>query len=55
MKSKLNAVNVEVPAKLTREQKKAIEDLDGRIDVKQCDKMRRYKENMEAMYGKNPY
>ena len=48
-------VNVDVPSKLTREQKKAIEDFDGRIDVKQCDKMRRYKENMEAMYGKTPY
>ena len=46
---------VEVPAKLTREQKKALEDFDANTDIKQCSKMRGYKDNVEAMYGEDPY
>lgn len=48
-------VSVEIPAKLTREQKKLIEELDANLDVKQCEKMKRYKDNLQAMYGRNPY
>ena len=48
-------VSVEIPSKLTREQKKMIEDFDANLDVKQCDKMKRYRDNMQAMYGKDPY
>ncbi len=48
-------VSVEIPSKLTREQKKMIEDFDANLDVKQYDKMKRYRDNMQAMYGKDPY
>ena len=48
-------VQVEVPTKLTRDQKKALEDLDGQFDIKQTAKMRAFKDNMQAMYGVDPY
>ena len=48
-------VNVEVPTKLSKEQKKALEIFEQESDMKQCPKMKQYKTNMETMYGKNPY
>lgn len=48
-------VTVEVPAKLTREQKRFIEGLDGATDIKQTAKMRAFRDNMQAMYGVDPY
>ena len=48
-------VQVEVPTKLTRDQKKALEELDGQFDIKQTAKMRAFKDNMQAMYGVDPY
>lgn len=48
-------VVVEVPARLTREQKRAIEDADTAVDLKQYDKRKRYSDNVEALYGAKPY
>lgn len=48
-------VQVEVPAKLTRDQKKTLEELDAQFDIKQTAKMRAFKDNMQAMYGVDPY
>lgn len=48
-------VNVEVPHKLSREQKAALDNLEKATDVKQCPQMKQFKDNMEAMYGENPY
>ncbi|MBQ9735140.1 MAG: molecular chaperone DnaJ [Clostridia bacterium] len=48
-------VMVEVPGKLSKEQKKILEQLEDATDVKQCPNMRQYKDNLESMYGKNPY
>ena len=48
-------VLVEVPVKLSREQRKKIEELDDDIDLKQQDRMRRYHDNVEALYGDKPY
>lgn len=48
-------VTVEVPTKLSREQKKALEEFEKHFDIKQCPQMKQYKDNMEIMYGKNPY
>ena len=48
-------VQVEIPTKLTREQKKTLEDLDWQMDIKQTSKMRTFKDNMQAMYGVDPY
>ena len=46
---------VEVPTKLSKAQKSALEDFDGNTDLKQCAKMKQYSDNMQSMYGKNPY
>lgn len=46
---------VEVPAKLSREQKAAIEQLDGATEIKQCPQMKQYRDNIQGMYGKDPY
>lgn len=46
---------VEVPTKLTKEQKKALEGLDETLDLKQYDRMKRYSDNVEALYGEKPY
>lgn len=46
---------VEVPAKLTKEQKSALEQLETLTDIKQCPQMKQYRDNMETMYGKDPY
>lgn len=48
-------VIVEVPGKLSKEQKKIFEQLEEATDIKQCPNMRQYKDNLESMYGKNPY
>ena len=48
-------VIVEVPGKLSKEQKKILEQLEDATDIKQCPNMRQYKDNLESMYGKNPY
>ena len=48
-------VVVEVPSKLSKEQKKLIEQFEKESDIKQCPQMKQYKDNMESMYGKNPY
>ena len=46
---------VEVPSKLSRAQRKAIEEFEKHTEIKQTQQMKNYKENMESMYGKNPY
>jgi molecular chaperone DnaJ len=48
-------VLVEVPTKLSKEQKKQIEKLDNDFEMKQCDRMKRYADSVEALYGKKPY
>ncbi len=48
-------VNVEVPNKLSRVQKQALEKFRAEFDVKQHPKMKEYKDNVEKMYGENPY
>ncbi len=48
-------VSVEVPTKLTREQKRAVEQMDTGMDIRQTAKMRAFRDNMQAMYGVDPY
>ena len=48
-------VIVEIPTKLSKEQKRELENWDGKIDLKQYDKLRRYSDNVSALYGENPY
>ena len=48
-------IMVEVPTKLSKDQKKALESLEKETDYKQTPEMKKYKDNVETMYGKNPY
>ncbi|MBQ9714375.1 MAG: molecular chaperone DnaJ [Clostridia bacterium] len=48
-------VIVEVPSKLSKDQKKALEKWEKDVDLKQCERMKRYSDNVESLYGKNPY
>ncbi len=46
---------VEVPTKLSREQKKQLEDWTDGVALKQYDKMKKYADNVEILYGDRPY
>ena len=48
-------VTVEVPSKLSKAQKKLLEELEAETEIKQCPQMKQYKDNVETMYGENPY
>lgn len=48
-------VLVEVPTKLSKEQKKEIEKLDDKFELKQCERMKKYSDNIESLYGKKPF
>ena len=48
-------VIVEIPTKITREQKKALDRLESEMELKQYDRMRKYQDNVEALYGEKPY
>lgn len=48
-------VNIEVPTKLSKAQRKLLEDFDKQTEIKQYSQMSKYKENIEIMYGENPY
>ncbi len=48
-------VIVEVPARLTRDQRKAMEDAVKGFDIRQYDKSKKYTDAMDALYGVNPY
>jgi molecular chaperone DnaJ len=46
---------VEVPTKLSREQKKQLEDWTDGVTLKQYDKMKKYADNVEMLYGDKVY
>lgn len=48
-------VLIEIPTKISRAQRKELEALDETIELKQYDKMRKYADNVEALYGQKPY
>ena len=48
-------VTVEVPSRTSREQRKLLDAFEDATDIKQCPQMRQYKDNIEKMYGKDPY
>ena len=48
-------VTVEVPSRISREQRKLLEEFESSTEIKQTPQMRQYKDNVEMMYGKNPY
>lgn len=46
---------VEIPTKLSKAQKAVFDDLEKNTELKQCSKMKQYSDNMQTMYGKDPY
>ena len=48
-------VIVEVPTKLSKDQKRAIESFDADVELKQYERMRRYSDNVESLYGNKPF
>ena len=48
-------VQVEVPTKLSKSQKKELEKMEDEIELKQYEKMKRYSDNVEALYGEKPF
>ena len=46
---------VEVPTKLTKEQKKKLEEAAESCEIKQFDKAKKFADNVSALYGKDPY
>lgn len=49
------AVTVEVPSKLSRAQRNILEQFEKETEIKQCPQMKQYRDNVETMYGENPY
>ena len=48
-------VIVEVPSKLSKEQRKELEKWEKGMELKQYDRMRKDADNVEALYGEKPY
>ena len=48
-------VFVEVPTKLSKEQKRRIEEAGEACEIKQYDRAKKYADNVSALYGKNAY
>ena len=48
-------VTVEVPSKLTKAEKQRLMDFDSDIELKQYDKMKKYDDAMQSLYGKSAY
>lgn len=48
-------VIVEVPTRLSKDQKRELEKWDNNLELKQCEHMKKYSDNVEALYGKKPY
>ena len=48
-------VFVEVPTRLSREQKRKVEEAGASCDVRQYDKAKKYSDDMSALYGTDAY
>ncbi len=48
-------ITVEVPSRLSKSQKKLLEQFEEETEIKQCSQMKQYQNNVESMYGQNPY
>ncbi len=48
-------VLVEVPTKLSKEQKRELEQWDKDLTLRQCERMKRYADDVESLYGDKPF
>jgi molecular chaperone DnaJ len=48
-------VLIEIPTKLSKKQKQMLEDFDESLEIKQCENMKKYSDNVESLYGDKPY
>lgn len=46
-------VEIDVPQKLSREQRKKLDEYEGSVPLKSCDKMSKFSNVVSALYGKN--
>lgn len=45
-------VEIDIPAKLSREQAKKLTDFENSVNIRSCDNMQKYSNNLSAVYGK---
>ena len=48
-------VSVEIPTKLSKAQKQKMLDFDEDVEIKQYDKMKKYSDAIQSLYGDRPY
>ena len=48
-------VLIEVPTKLSKDQKRELEKWESTVELKQCERMKKYADNVESLYGTKPY
>ncbi len=48
-------VLVEIPTKLSKAQKKLVEKMDEELELKQSERMKKYSDNVESLYGEKPF
>ena len=48
-------VSIEIPTKLSKAQKQMLEDFEESVEIKQCQKMKKYADDIESLYGEKPY
>lgn len=48
-------VVIDIPNRLSRDQRGYLDSLDTSLDLRQTPKKRKYKDDIESMYGKSPY
>ncbi len=48
-------VLIEIPTKLSKDQKKELEKWDKEVEIKQYDRLKKYSDNVESLYGEKPF
>ena len=48
-------ISIEIPTKLSKSQRKALEEFEESIELKQCQKMKKYADDVESLYGDKAY
>ena len=48
-------ISIEIPTKLSKSQKQMLEEFEESIELKQCQKMKKYSDDIESLYGDKAY
>ncbi len=49
------SVVIDIPKRLSKNQRQMVEEFSEDIELKQCDQMKKYYDNVRSLYGKEPY